>query len=122
MVRFFREVLAVPVITPEVLARRTREYQAWVEAYARNRDIPIEWAQKGVRKEDYVHPALVRMERANQYGVYFIFKSMEQATTFRSGVPKRPRKNNFARLGRSLTEPIDHSATDRMTVPRPGVL
>src|SRR5881397_2835077 len=62
VVHFFHEVLAVPVITPQVLARRTREYQAWVEAYARNRDIPIEWAQKSVRKEDYVHPALVRME------------------------------------------------------------
>ena len=35
---------------------------------------------------------------------------------------KRPRKNNFARLGRSLTEPIDHSATDRITAPRPGAL
>jgi hypothetical protein len=26
-----------------------------VEAYARNHHTPIEWAEKGVRKEDYVY-------------------------------------------------------------------
>jgi hypothetical protein len=35
-------------------------------------------AQKGVRKEDYVRPWLRRLERAGQYGVYFIFQSMEE--------------------------------------------
>ena len=59
-----------------------------MEAFARNHDIPAEWAEKGVRKEDYVAPLLRRMERANRYGVYFIFKSMEQGKTFRSSVPK----------------------------------
>ena len=36
---------------PEVL-RQTRDSQNWVEAYAGNHHLPIEWAQKGVRKED----------------------------------------------------------------------
>src|SRR2546430_13963755 len=30
------------------------------------------------------------MIRTNRYGVYFIFKSMEQGTTFRISVPKYP--------------------------------
>jgi hypothetical protein len=30
------------------------------------------------------------MERQNQHGVYFIFKSMEQGQTFRSALPKFP--------------------------------
>ena len=50
----------------------------------------MEWAEKGVRKEDHVLPALRRMEKKNAYGVYFIFKSMEQGRTFRIGVPKYP--------------------------------
>ena len=49
---------------------------------------PIEWAEPKVRKEDYVRPALRRMERAGQHGVYFILKSMEQGQTFRSTVPR----------------------------------
>jgi hypothetical protein len=28
--------------------RRTADYQAWVEAFARNHRLPIEWAEKGV--------------------------------------------------------------------------
>jgi len=39
--------------------------------------------RKGVRKEDYVLPWLRRMTKRNAYGVYFIFKSMEQGPTFR---------------------------------------
>jgi len=84
---FFHNVVGEPVICKEVLSRRTNEYQAWVEAFARNH-APIEWAEPKVRKEDYVRPALRRMERANQHGVYFILKSMEQGQTFRSTVPR----------------------------------
>jgi hypothetical protein len=72
------------------LSRRTGDYQGWVEAYAHNHGLPIEWAEKGVRKEDHVLPFLRRMTRANRYGVYFIFKSMEQGSTFRITVPKYP--------------------------------
>lgn len=88
VVYFFREILGIRAITKDVLTQRTRDYQKWVEAYARNQGIPIEWAVKGVRKEDYVLPWLRKMKRRNQYGVYFIFKSMEQGNTFRSAVPK----------------------------------
>jgi len=84
---FFHNVVGEPVIGEEVLSRRINEYQAWVEAYARNH-APIEWAEPKVRKEDYVRPALRRMERAGQHGVYFILKSMEQGQTFRSTVPR----------------------------------
>jgi hypothetical protein len=78
------------VVDKEVLSQRTGDYQAWVESYASNHRLPIEWAQKGIRKEDYVLPALRRMEKANAYGVYFLFKSMEQGRTFRITVPKYP--------------------------------
>src|SRR4051794_20243149 len=36
---FFRQVVGVTVISKEVLSRRTADYQNWVEAFARNRDI-----------------------------------------------------------------------------------
>ena len=83
VVHFFRKVVGVPVLSKEILSRRTADYQNWVEAFARNHNIPIEWAEKGVRKEDYVLPWLRRMTKRNAYGVYFIFKSMEQGPTFR---------------------------------------
>ena len=82
VVHFFRRIVGVPVISKEVLSQRTADYQKWVEAFARNRNIPIEWAEKGVRKEDYVQPWLRKMVGKNAYGVYFIFKSMEQGPSF----------------------------------------
>ena len=90
VVHFFRQVVGVAAVDKEVLSRRTADYQNWVEAYAHNHGLPIEWAEKGVRKEDHVLPWLRRMTRANRYGVYFIFKSMEQGSTFRITVPKYP--------------------------------
>ena len=78
VVHFFRQVVGVPVVSKEVLSQRTDDYQAWVEAFARNHRLPIEWAEKGVRKEDHVVPWQRRMARKRVYGVYYIFKSMEQ--------------------------------------------
>ena len=98
VVYFFHEVLGKPVVDKEVLRQRTNDYQNWVEAYARNHNIPIQWAEKGVRKEDQVLPALQRMEKANACGVYFIFKSMEQGRTFRVTVPKYPTEDPNYRI------------------------
>jgi len=88
VVYFFKQVVGVASITKEVLSARTNQYHNWVESFAGNHDIPIQWAEKGVRKEDFVRPWLRKMERQNRFGVYFIFKSMEQGNTFRSVKPK----------------------------------
>src|SRR5215471_3008018 len=56
VIYFFHEILGLPVVDKEVLSQRTRDYQNWVEAYARNHKIPIEWAEKGLRKEDMCCP------------------------------------------------------------------
>src|SRR5256885_6356794 len=98
VVYFFRQVLGIPMVSKEILSQRTNDYRDWVEAYARNHKIPMEWAEKGTRKEDYVLPALRRMEKKNAYGVYFIFKSMEQGRTFRIGVPKFPTQDPNHRI------------------------
>ena len=90
IVHFFRDLHGVDAITQEVLRQRTTEYNQWVEAFARNQQVPMEWAEKGVRKEDYVRPWLRGMERRKRYGVYFILKSMEVGATFRSALPKYP--------------------------------
>ncbi len=98
VVHFFREIVGVAEVSKEALSQRTADYQNWVEAYARNHAIPIEWAEKGVRKEDHVLPWLRRMEKRNAYGVYFIFKSMEQGPTFRISLPKYPAKDPHYRI------------------------
>lgn len=51
VVYFFKEVLGIEPITKEVLGQRTKEYQAWVEAYARNQGIPLQWAEKKVLRK-----------------------------------------------------------------------
>jgi DNA-binding PadR family transcriptional regulator len=59
-----------------------------VKGFARNHNIPIQWAEKGVKKEEFVEPWLRGMERARRYGVYFILQSMEQGASLRSRKPK----------------------------------
>ena len=98
VVHFFRKVVGIPVLSKEILSQRTADYQNWVEAFARNHNTPIEWAEKGVRKEDYVLPWLRRMTKRNAYGVYFIFKSMEQGPSFRVSVPKYPTRDPNHRI------------------------
>jgi hypothetical protein len=98
VVYFFRDVIGVPVVDKTVLSKRTGEYRSWVEAFARNHHIPMEWAQKGVTQGGYVQSKLRRMERAGQYGVYFIFQSMEQGPTFRCSVPKFPTEDPNHRI------------------------
>ena len=98
VVHFFRDIVGVAEVSKEALSQRTNDYQRWVEAYARNHSIPIEWAEKGVRKEDHVLPWLNRMARRDAYGVYFIFKSMEQGPTYRISLPNYPSKDPHYRI------------------------
>jgi len=108
VVYFFRQVVGVPCVTQDVLKQRTKDYQTWVEAYALNQGIPIEWAEKKVRKEDQMAPLLKRMERQNRYGVYFIYKSMEQGSTFRCHIPKFPTKDPNYTLLRKTRSRFTH--------------
>ncbi len=98
VVYFFHQVLGIPVVDKDILSRRTNDYQHWVDAFARNHIITIEWAEKGLRKEDHVLPALRRLVKNNAYGVYFIFKSMELGRTFRVSVPKYPTQDPNHRI------------------------
>jgi hypothetical protein len=101
VVYFFRQVVGKPVVDKEVLRQRTTDYQNWVEAYARNHGIPIQWAEKDVRKKNDLLPWLRPLERSQRYGVYFILKSMEQGPTFRCSVPKFPTQDpNYRILAR----------------------
>jgi len=98
VVYFFRQVVGVATVEKDVLRRRTEEYQHWVEAFARNHHTPIEWAEKGVRKDEYVERWRRSMVRGNRYGVYFIFRSMEQGPTFRCTLPKYPTRDANHRI------------------------
>src|ERR1700686_2436868 len=90
IVHFFRDAHGLYPITPQVLAKRTLEYRGWVEGYARNHQVPMLKAKKGLSKEDCVRPYLQRMERRNRDGAYCIFTSMEMGSTFQSTMPMYP--------------------------------
>jgi hypothetical protein len=103
IVYFFRDVHGLYPITKQVLRQRTRDYQQWVEAFARKRRIPIQWPnpdmkKKGLRQEDYARPYLLAMERRKRFGVYFIFKTMEPGACFRSCPPKYPTQDPGYRI------------------------
>ena len=90
IVYFFRTIKQVECISKETLRQRTDQYLSWVNAYTQNHDIPIEWAQKDVRKKDELAPLRTRMQREGRTGVYYVLKSMEQGPSFRIVKPKFP--------------------------------
>jgi hypothetical protein len=98
IVHFFSNMHHISPITKEVLRKRTDEYHAWVEAYARRNKIPMEWAEKDVRKKDDLRPELAQMKKQNRFGVYFILKSMEIGPSFRITAPKFPTKDPNYRI------------------------
>ena len=113
IVHFFRDVHHLYPITKEVLRQRTHEYQHWVEAFARNHHIPLQWPEKdmkkkGLRQEDYVRPFGLAMERRKRFGVYFIFKVMEQGPTFRSCPPTYPTDDPHYRILKRHWSPYTH--------------
>jgi hypothetical protein len=113
IVYFFRDVHGIYPITKQVLRQRTRDYQQWVEAFARRRRIPIQWPnpdmkKKGLRQEDYARPYLLAMERRKRFGVYFIFKTMEPGPNFRSCPPKYPTEDPHYRIIKRHWSPYTH--------------
>jgi hypothetical protein len=85
---FFREVVGVPAVTPEVLMSRTGPYRAWVARYAAEHAIPVVAAPKDRRKEDVVAGYYRRFKAAE--GVVAILTSTESGRTFVSYVPRYP--------------------------------
>lgn len=98
VVHLYRDVNGIWPITPEALRKRTDEYRRKVEELIQREGIPAAWAEKGASKEDQVLPWLRRMERRGQHGVYYVFRSMEIGTTFRSSQPKHPTEDPGWRL------------------------
>ena len=108
IVHFFRDVHGIYPIPKEALAKRTNQYQQGVEAYARNHNLPIQWPEKGMPKEDPVRPFCAGRERRKRFGVSFICKSMEQGPTFRSRSPKYPTGDPDYRILRRNRSPYTH--------------
>lgn len=93
IVYFFREVVGVPSVTPEVLASRTDPYRAQLTAYAQREGIPLLTAPavKDARKEAVVAPHYARLRRQGATeGVACILCSLETSRTFVSYAPKYP--------------------------------
>src|SRR6516164_7609053 len=64
--------------------------------------------KKGLRQEDYVRPYGLAMEGRKRFGVYFIFKVMEQGPTFRSSPPKYPTDDPDYRILKRKWSPYTH--------------
>lgn len=108
VVYFFREVKGHPVLTKEILRKRTQDYQSWVESYAAKNRIPIQWAEKDVRKKDWLKPFRQAREKAGQFGVYFILRSMEQGSSYAIRHPKYPTQDPNYRILRKQRSRYTH--------------
>jgi hypothetical protein len=85
---FFREVVGVPAVTPEVLMSRTAPYRAWVARYAAEHTIPVVAAPKDRREEEVVAPYYRQFK--GPAGVVVILTGTESGRTFVSYTPRYP--------------------------------
>lgn len=85
---FFREVVGVPAVTPEVLMSRTPPYRAWAQRYAAEHAIPLIGAPRDQRKEEVVAPYYRAFRKPE--GVVVILTSTEAGRTFVSYTPRYP--------------------------------
>jgi hypothetical protein len=108
VVAFFRNLLGAPVLSKELLRRRTDDYNRWVAAFARKQNIPLEWAPPGQRKEDLVRPHLDRRRARQRFGVYYILMSMEQGPSYRICPPKYPTGDPNYRIVRAQRSRYRH--------------
>ena len=99
MVYFFRQVLGIPVVSKEVLSQRTDDYQQLGGGLRPQPQDPDRVGRKR-RPQRGLRPArrCAAWRSKNAYGVYFIFKSMEQGRTFRISVPKYPTQDPNYRI------------------------
>src|ERR1700738_323509 len=131
VVFFFRQVVGAPVVSKELLSQRTTDYQNWVEAFARNHDIPIQWAEKGVRKEDFVQPWLRRMVKKGAYDVLHLQEhgagtklsgdraevSHQRSQSPHLGPPEEPLHAQLLLHPRRSARPHDHACGDLLSLP-----
>src|SRR3954452_10583819 len=106
VVHFVRQVHGIPVVSKEVLSQRTHDYQTWVEAFARNHQIPMEWAEKGLRKEDYVLPALRRRRSRMRMECTSSSKAWNRAGHFVSACRSSRRKTPTTASWRTSAAPL----------------
>jgi hypothetical protein len=108
VVAFFRNLVGAPVLSKEVLSKRTQDYNRWVEAFAKKNSVPLLWAPPNLRKEDLVRPALERRRARQQFGVYFILMSMEQGPSYRISPPQFPTADPNYRILRAQRSRYRH--------------
>ena len=78
VVYWLQQVLGIEAITKEVLSKRTEQYVGWVED---SRPVGRKRCAQGGFRAAYLRST----ERRKQFGLYFIFQTMEQGWTFRPG-------------------------------------
>ena len=94
VVYFFHEVLGMPMVDKELLRQRTNDYQNWVEAYARNHNLPIQWAEKESAKRIRFYRHCAGWRRPTLTGSTSSTKAWNRAAPFvspcRSIPPRTP--------------------------------
>jgi hypothetical protein len=84
---YFKVILRHLYINQKLLFSVTKKYNNEIEAFANQHKLSCEWAEKGVRKEEFVEKYRHAFEKKNKFGVYYILRSKENESTFRVARP-----------------------------------
>ena len=110
---FVRKVVGVPVVSKEIVepAHRRLSGTGWKPTPTTITPRSSGPRRASAREDHDCSPGYARMANKNAYGVYFIFKSMEQRPSFRISVPKYPTPGPASPHPRPPTHPAATTTT-----------
>jgi len=86
---YFKNILGHRFVSHNLIKSVTKNYNQYIEKFALENHLCLDYVEKGVRKEDFVLKYRQRFEKKEKFGVYYILKSKENESTFRVARPNK---------------------------------
>jgi hypothetical protein len=104
---YFKVILKRKFVNKSVLFALTKEYNKKIEEIASKNGLSCKYILNNVRKDDLVKKYRKRFEKRDKYGIYYIFKTKENESTYRTVYPNKQendKDNFFAKTRKPFTQ------------------
>lgn len=86
---YFKEILGNRFVNKKLLFSVTEKYKQKIEILAMSLGLSCEYIDNNIRKDEFVKNDRERFEKKDKFGLYYIFKTKENESTYRVVRPNR---------------------------------
>ena len=86
---YLKIILNYCFINKSILFSFTDEYKQKIAIYAKGNNLNCEYIDNNIRKDEFVKKYRERFEKKEKFGVYYIFKTKENESTYRVSRPNK---------------------------------